>query len=46
MDETEAIKGWHIKENDGTITVFSPDNRPALSVSIDMNNENWFRLEP
>lgn len=46
MDETEAIKGWHIKENDGKITVFSPDNRPALSVSIDMNNENWFRLEP
>lgn len=46
LDETNAIKGWHIKNNEGKITVFSPGNKETLSLAIDTSNENWFRLEP
>lgn len=44
LDETEDIKGWHIKKDDRTITVFSPGNREKFGISIDLKSEDWFKL--
>ena len=45
LDGTDAVRGWHIRENGGKITVLSPGDRETLSLTVDTGSENWFRLE-